>query len=358
VCAPQRCSAANNAVQSRHAARRGVHLDELGDGADAAARELGEQNHALNVVILQQRHVRAHLRDALHLRRSRHSCLSGGHHAASRARRQPARPAARSNAGEASRAPDRPQLRAPPRARLDHDHVVHLRVARLVHAHILRHVGCQPPCGRPAGARGCRRRCRCASGAAGRLASVLCTRAARLGARTADALEISGVPSENFESPLPFAAYAQQSLRCGAVQRTRVGGLPRAWERQRRWRPARAAVVKGSLVPRCFGMPRAAGAPRAWEGGAAGGCCRAGRARAGRRALLRRAVAKLPVIGCWARAPPLREPGLRRRRRLATRAAGRACAGVRGAATGRAPAGCGLRASGEVFRSRRRVHVR
>mmetsp|Transcript_38779 Transcript_38779/g.92846 ORF Transcript_38779/g.92846 Transcript_38779/m.92846 type:complete len:238 (+) Transcript_38779:395-1108(+) len=41
--------------------------DQLVHRADAAARELREQDHALDVVILEQAHVRAHLRDRTHL---------------------------------------------------------------------------------------------------------------------------------------------------------------------------------------------------------------------------------------------------------------------------------------------------
>jgi len=42
-------------------------LDEGGDGADAAAGELGEEDHALDVVVLEQGDVRAHVGDVLHL---------------------------------------------------------------------------------------------------------------------------------------------------------------------------------------------------------------------------------------------------------------------------------------------------
>mmetsp|Transcript_15773 Transcript_15773/g.49582 ORF Transcript_15773/g.49582 Transcript_15773/m.49582 type:complete len:212 (-) Transcript_15773:116-751(-) len=65
-------------------------LDELGDGADTPPRQLREQDHALDAVVLEQGHVSAHLRDALHL---------------------------------------------------DHDHVIDLRELLLVHASVLRRHG-------------------------------------------------------------------------------------------------------------------------------------------------------------------------------------------------------------------------
>jgi hypothetical protein len=39
------------------------NANKLLDGADAAAGELGEEDHALDAVVLEQLHVRAHLRD-------------------------------------------------------------------------------------------------------------------------------------------------------------------------------------------------------------------------------------------------------------------------------------------------------
>jgi hypothetical protein len=42
-------------------------LDEGGDGADATAGQLGEEDHALDVVVLQEGDVRAHVGDVLHL---------------------------------------------------------------------------------------------------------------------------------------------------------------------------------------------------------------------------------------------------------------------------------------------------
>lgn len=47
------------------------HLDELCDGANASPRQLRKQDHALNTVVLQQRNIRAHLRDGLNLRQGR-----------------------------------------------------------------------------------------------------------------------------------------------------------------------------------------------------------------------------------------------------------------------------------------------
>lgn len=44
-----------------------ANLDEGGDGADTAAGELGEEDHALDVVVLEQGDVRAHVSDVLHL---------------------------------------------------------------------------------------------------------------------------------------------------------------------------------------------------------------------------------------------------------------------------------------------------
>ena len=43
-----------------------AHSDELVDGADAPPGELGQQDHALDVVILEQADVGAHLRDLTH----------------------------------------------------------------------------------------------------------------------------------------------------------------------------------------------------------------------------------------------------------------------------------------------------
>jgi hypothetical protein len=42
-------------------------LDEGGDGADSTAGQLGEEDHALDVVVLQEGDVRAHVGDVLHL---------------------------------------------------------------------------------------------------------------------------------------------------------------------------------------------------------------------------------------------------------------------------------------------------
>ena len=42
-------------------------LDELADGSDPAPRQLGQQDHPLDPVVLQQSHVRPHLRDRFHL---------------------------------------------------------------------------------------------------------------------------------------------------------------------------------------------------------------------------------------------------------------------------------------------------
>jgi hypothetical protein len=42
-------------------------LDERGDGANAAAGKLGEEDHALDIVVLEQGDVRAHVGDVLHL---------------------------------------------------------------------------------------------------------------------------------------------------------------------------------------------------------------------------------------------------------------------------------------------------
>jgi len=41
--------------------------DELVDAADAAAAQLAQQDQALDVVVLEQLHVGAHLRDVLHV---------------------------------------------------------------------------------------------------------------------------------------------------------------------------------------------------------------------------------------------------------------------------------------------------
>lgn len=46
----------------------GPHLDQLCDRADAPPRQLRQQDHALDAVVLQQRHVGAHLSDGLDLR--------------------------------------------------------------------------------------------------------------------------------------------------------------------------------------------------------------------------------------------------------------------------------------------------
>mmetsp|Transcript_26081 Transcript_26081/g.77375 ORF Transcript_26081/g.77375 Transcript_26081/m.77375 type:complete len:413 (-) Transcript_26081:35-1273(-) len=43
------------------------HLNELGDRTDSPARELGQQDHSLNTVVLEQLHVCAHLRNRKHL---------------------------------------------------------------------------------------------------------------------------------------------------------------------------------------------------------------------------------------------------------------------------------------------------
>lgn len=42
-------------------------LDEAADAANTAPRELGEEDHALDVVVLEEGHVRAHVGDVLHL---------------------------------------------------------------------------------------------------------------------------------------------------------------------------------------------------------------------------------------------------------------------------------------------------
>jgi len=47
-------------------------LEERGDGADAAARELGEEKHAFDVVVLEEGNVGAHVHDVLHLDHHRH----------------------------------------------------------------------------------------------------------------------------------------------------------------------------------------------------------------------------------------------------------------------------------------------
>jgi hypothetical protein len=218
-------------------------------------------------------------------------------------------------------APDRAQLRAPPRARLDHDHVVHLRVARFVHAHILRHVGCQPPCGRPAGARGCRRRCRCASGAAERLASVLCTRAARLANARARTAEMHSKFQESLPKicrSIPLAAFAQQSLRCGAVQRTRV------WEGGAAGVGAAAALAAGA-GGRCEGFVSASllrHAASRWR------AARVGERRSWR-LLSRRAGARRPA----------RPPAARSRRTAGHRLLGMRAAAARAGAAAQAAAG-------------------
>lgn len=47
-------------------------LDEAADGPDPAARELGEEDHALDVVVLEQGNVGAHVGDGLDLYHHRH----------------------------------------------------------------------------------------------------------------------------------------------------------------------------------------------------------------------------------------------------------------------------------------------
>ena len=47
-------------------------LDEAADAANTTAGELREQDHALDVVVLQKRHVRPHVGDVLHLNHHRH----------------------------------------------------------------------------------------------------------------------------------------------------------------------------------------------------------------------------------------------------------------------------------------------
>lgn len=73
---PARAAAAATARRGRpsraRSAASAAHLlladaDELVDRADAPAAELGEQDHPLDVVVLEQRDVRAHLGDRAHL---------------------------------------------------------------------------------------------------------------------------------------------------------------------------------------------------------------------------------------------------------------------------------------------------
>jgi hypothetical protein len=52
---------AANATATTAAALSTTRLDQLCDGADAAPRELRQQDHALDAVVFQQGHVRAHL---------------------------------------------------------------------------------------------------------------------------------------------------------------------------------------------------------------------------------------------------------------------------------------------------------
>lgn len=47
-------------------------LDEAADAADSTTRELGEEDHALDIVVFEKRDVSAHVGDVLHLNHHRH----------------------------------------------------------------------------------------------------------------------------------------------------------------------------------------------------------------------------------------------------------------------------------------------
>ena len=115
-----------------------ARLDELGDGADASPGQFGEEDHALYVVVLQQRHIRPHLGDALDLaRRAGGSAVCWGDRTAQGARGRP--PVGHRAPGSGPPAAARGRRC---HTRLDHDHVIHLRIALLVHAAVAGRHGC------------------------------------------------------------------------------------------------------------------------------------------------------------------------------------------------------------------------
>ncbi len=127
-----------------------AHLDQLLHGADAAARQLRQQDHALNVAVLEQRHVRAHLRNRPHLQAAGSSSSGIGGMFSTIMQASPPRQGCTAAAqagirGPARREAGKPasplllQLAAAGSGRstmphLHHHHLIHLRVLLLIEA--------------------------------------------------------------------------------------------------------------------------------------------------------------------------------------------------------------------------------